>query len=339
MKILITGGVGFIGTNCALQFGSQGHKITIVDNFSRSGVETNADFLKSQLSQSGQLKIIKQDVQQADSYLPQLKSADLIVHLAGQTAVTSSIQDPAHDFTNNLRAGFKLLEAVRIHNQEATLIYASTNKVYGNLSHHQLKQDEQDRYWSATAPNGVDETERLNFISPYGCSKGAVDQYFLDYARIFDLKTVVFRQSCIYGPFQMGVEDQGWVAHFSKQILQQQPLTIYGDGHQVRDLLFVNDLIDAYAQAYIRIEQVAGQVFNLGGGKNNAYSLRQVIKMLTDLTGNQVEIKIDISRQGDQKFFVSDNTKAERMLDWQVETDFRQGLPQLVDWQRDFLGI
>lgn len=340
MNVLITGGVGFIGTNCAAWFAEQGVRVCVVDNLSRAGVEQNAAYLKQYFPKINILKIEVQSVRQNQKFIDELKAADLIIHLAGQTAVTNSIQDPEHDFKNNLYAGFLLLEALRQYNPQAVVFYASTNKVYGNLSHHELKLDKKKKvYQNLTSPNGVDETEQLEFISPYGCSKGALDQYFLEYARGYQLQTVVFRQSCIYGPHQIGVEDQGWVAHFSKQILSKQPITIFGDGCQVRDLLFVDDLVEAYQLAYQQIDQAAGQVFNIGGGLSNAYSLLQVIKMLEQLADQSAEIKFDEARLGDQRWFVSDNSKLKNLLGWQPAVGFKSGLSELVDWQRQFLNL
>ncbi len=335
MKVLITGGVGFIGANAAEFFAKRNNEVVVVDNFSRLGVEVNAQHLQENYSQ---VKINKADVQDLSLYLHDLKQADLILHLAGQTAVTTSIDKPAYDFDNNLQAGFTLLEAVRQYNRQATVIFASTNKVYGDLSHQQLQKDQElQRYRNLTRPEGVGEDESLSFISPYGCSKGAVDQYFLDYARNYDLKTVVFRQSCIYGPKQMGVEDQGWVAFFARQFLNQLPITIFGDGYQVRDLLFVDDLLEAYVLAHEQIEVTAGEVFNIGGGPDNAYSLLQVLDLLDNETKLEVEINHDLARIGDQRWFVADNSKLQKLLNWQPKTAFKQGLKEMIAWQKKHL--
>ncbi|MBD3279227.1 MAG: NAD-dependent epimerase/dehydratase family protein [Candidatus Pacebacteria bacterium] len=334
-KILITGGVGFIGTNCVQYFAQQGHQLVLVDDFSRVGVKQNAAYLRQHFPQ---LKLIKASVQQPAKYLTELKQAQVVIHLAGQTAVTTSIKNPQHDFNNNLMAGFKLLETVRKHNPKAVLLYASTNKVYGDLAHHQFKKDfSKEQYLNLTVPQGVTEQEQINLISPYGCSKGAVDFYWQDYARIYGLKTVVFRQSCIYGPFQMGVEDQGWVAHFSKQILKDQPITIFGDGFQVRDLLYVGDLIQAYDLAINKIAQVKGEVFNIGGGVKNSFSLLNVIELLQKQTKHSVKVDFASARAGDQLYFVSANQRIEKLLGWQPQTKFVQGLKQLVAWQKKHL--
>ncbi len=281
MRILITGGIGFIGTNASIFFGkNKANKLVLVDNFSRPGVEKNASFLKKNFSN---IKIVQSNILETNKYLSDLKKADLIIHLAGQTAVTSSIKNPNLDFNSNLIGGFKLLEAVRKHHPKSTLIFASTNKVYGNLEHHQFKKDiKNKRYNHLCHPKGIDEKENLEFISPYGCSKGALDQYFIDYGRIYGLKTIVFRQSCIYGPFQIGVEDQGWVSHFAKQLILKKPITIFGNGYQIRDLLNVKDLIQAYQLAIDNIEKI------------------------------------------------------NHLLGWQVKTDFKTGLKNMINWQKEF---
>lgn len=325
MNYLITGGVGFIGTNTAIYFAkNKKNRITIVDNFSRKEVDKNALFLKNNYSQ---IRIIKTEVANINKYIEEIKKADVIIHLAGQTAVTTSITDPTKDFETNIYSTFKLLETVRINNPKAVFIFSSTNKVYGDLSKHKF----------SSHPKGIDESENLDFISPYGCSKGAADQYCLDYGRIYGLNTVVFRQSCIYGPFQFGVEDQGWVAFFSKQFLFKKSLTIFGDGHQIRDLLYVEDLIDAYQLAIKNIKKVKGQAFNIGGGIKNTYSLLQVINMLKDNFGYRIKIGFDKIRLGDQKYFVSKNEKINKILGWKPKTNFIDGIKDMINWQKNNL--
>lgn len=319
MKILITGGVGFIGTNCAKYFIKKNNKITLIDNFSRKGVNLNVIFLKKNYPR---IKIIKANVGEISKYKKELLSADVIIHLAGQTAVTTSIKKPWHDFKNNLLESFILLDFLRKNHPQSIIIYSSTNKVYGDL--HYYKNNFQP----------IDENEKIDFISPYGCSKGATDLYFLDYARIYKMKTIIFRQSCIYGPNQMGVEDQGWVAHFSKQFLFKKPITIFGDGNQIRDLLYVDDLIKAYDLAIKKISKSKGQVFNIGGGQKNAYSLLKVIKILEKEFGYQVPIYFQKERVGDQKYFVSKNEKIKKFLNWQPKTDFKNGLKELLIGKR-----
>lgn len=325
MNILITGGVGFIGTNTAIHFAKdKKNKITIVDNFSRKEVNKNALFIKKNYPK---IKIIKANVFDTNKYLEKIKSANVIIHLAGQTAVTTSIINPEKDFHSNIYSTFKLLETVRVNNPKTIFIYSSTNKVYGDLS----KQK------PGSHPDGIDETENLDFISPYGCSKGAADLYCLDYGRVYKMNTVVFRQSCIYGPFQFGVEDQGRVAFFSKQFLFKKSLTIFGDGHQIRDLLYVEDLINAYQLAIKNIKKIKGQAFNIGGGIKNAYSLLQVINILEDNFGYKIKIGFDKFRLGDQKYFVSKNEKINKILGWKPKTNFIDGIKDMINWQKNNL--
>lgn len=335
MHILITGGVGFIGSNSSLQLAKKNHTITIVDNFSRPGVERNAQFLKKEIPD---LEIIKADIQDIEAYLPAIKNADAILHLAGQTAVTTSLKNPVLDFESNIMGSFNLLEAIRTHTPTTPLLFSSTNKVYGDLSQHTMKKNEKTkRYENLSAPHGIDETTPVHFISPYGCSNGAVDFYVQDYARSFGMKTVVFRQSCIYGPMQIGVEDQGWVAHFSKQFLTQNPITIFGDGYQIRDLLYVDDLVNAYEQAINKIDNIAGEVFNIGGGMDNSYSLHQVLDILEKEIGTRPDISFQNERLGDQKYFVSANAKLKQLLGWEPQMSFIQGVKKMITWQREYL--
>jgi len=326
MNILITGGAGFIGTNAALYFGAdKSNTITLIDNLSRTGALDNLDDIKKTVICP--LTFIKSDTQHTKKYIHNLKKADVIIHLAGQTAVTNSLKDPQTDFSSNVLGGFALLEAVHLHNPDALVLYSSTNKVYGDLKSHNRKK----------CPRGVDENEKLEFISPYGCSKGTIDQYMQDYYRSFGIKTVVFRQSCIYGPHQMGVEDQGWVAHFSKCVLHNKSITIFGDGNQIRDLLFVEDLIRAYECAIQKINIAAGQVFNIGGGKNNSFSLHQVLAILKKKTKNVPKLTFANGRLGDQDYFVSNNEKIEKALGWTVTTPFETGVQSLISWQQQNL--
>jgi len=335
MKILITGGVGFIGTNTAKHFATHGHEVVIVDDFSRVGVDANAKYLKQTFPS---ITIIKSDVRQLEDYLDNLKKCEVVIHLAGQTAVTTSLKYPEADFQVNAYGTFLLLDALRQYNLQAIFLYASTNKVYGDLAHHDLTLDKnQKQYLDLNSPNGIDESERLQFLSPYGCSKGSADQYTLDAYHSFGLKTVVFRQSCIYGEHQIGVEDQGWLAFFSYQFMKKKPITIFGDGYQVRDLLYVQDLIEAYALAIDKIDQVAGEVFNIGGGQGNAYSLIRVIYQLSKIYDYQVPVSYSQKRTADQKYFVSDNAKLQKLLGWLPTTNFSNGLLKMINWQKNNL--
>lgn len=338
MNILITGGVGFIGTNAAIFFAKDKKNIiSIVDNFSRKEVDKNALFLEKNYPQ---IKIIKTNVVDIDRYLDEIKKADVIIHLAGQTAVTTSMISPDKDFQANIFSTFKLLEAVRVNNPKAIFIYSSTNKVYGDLNNHQLRKNIKEKnYQDICHPNGIDESENLDFISPYGCSKGAADLYCLDYGRVYNMNTVVFRQSCIYGPFQFGVEDQGWIAFFSKQFLFKKSLTIFGDGYQIRDLLYVDDLINAYQLAIKNIKKIKGQAFNIGGGIKNAYSLLQVIDILIENFSYTIKINFDKTRLGDQKYFISKNEKIKKILGWEPKTNFKKGIKKMIEWQYNNLAI
>ncbi len=337
MNILITGGAGFIGTNAALFFGKKKNtNITLVDNLSRFGTDKNLSYLKKMCA--APLSLHTCNVTDTKTYLESLKKADVVIHLAGQTAVTTSLTDPQTDYTSNVAGGFALLEALRLHNPKAIVLYSSTNKVYGDLSRHHVVKDRVKKiYVNKTCPRGVDEREGLEFISPYGCSKGTIDQYMQDYTRSFGMRTVVFRQSCIYGPHQLGVEDQGWVAHFSKQILQNKPISLFGDGYQVRDLLFVEDLIRAYERAIQKIEIVGGMVFNVGGGVKNSFSLLQVLSILEKKSGHTASLTFQKERMGDQKYFVSNNAKAKKYLSWSPTTPFKVGVSSLISWQQNHL--
>jgi len=334
MNIFITGGAGFIGTNTALHFSKEyDNRITILDNLSRVG--TNSNLLSMQKIIGKRLQFINADIRDTARYKKELSKSDVVIHLAGQTAVTTSTIDPITDFNTNVAGGFAVLDLVRKSNPKAILLYASTNKVYGDLSHHTLKlRKNKKQYVNIVRPRGVNETEHLHFISPYGCSKGTIDQYMLDYAHTFGLHTVVFRQSCIYGPYQLGVEDQGWVAHFSKQFLGNKPITIFGDGYQVRDLLHVDDLIYLYERVISSIHAVTGHAFNVGGGIKNAYSLIQVMDILKKKIGTSPHITFMNERVGDQKYFVSDNSKARKMLGWKPNTLFGSGIDTLITWQK-----
>lgn len=332
MNILITGGAGFIGTNTALYFDKKNWKITILDNFYRPGVDKNAAYLSKQIPT---LKIIHANINDTKKYIDELKNTDIIVHLAGQTAVTTSIENPQLDFESNLLGSFRLLETIRKHNPKAIVLYSSTNKVYGDLTNHiQKKNDHKKMYEDICHPEGITEDEQLDFISPYGCSKGAGDLYMQDYARNYGLQTVVFRQSCIYGPFQIGVEDQGWLAHFSKQMLHNKVLKIYGDGYQVRDLLYIDDLTRLYEKAIENIDTVKGQAINAGGGVNNSYSLLQVLDVLKKEIHYDKPLTFSESRLGDQKYFVSANKKAKKLLAWQPKVDLHDGVRKLIAWQK-----
>ncbi len=329
-EILITGGAGFIGSNAARRFLEQGHRVIVVDNLSRMGTETNLAWLRSL---GGDLVFEKGDVrdlQFLQALMERYRPA-AVLHLAAQVAVTTSVTDPRTDFEINALGTFNVLEAVRLSGQHPAFLFASTNKVYGGMEDVPVVE-RNNAYEYESLPLGVGEDRQLDFHSPYGCSKGAADQYVLDYARIYDMPTVVFRQSCIYGTRQFGVEDQGWVAWFVIAAVTGHPITIYGDGKQVRDVLFVEDLVDLYEAAIGRIEDVRGHAYNVGGGPENKMSLLQLLDKLERMLGRRIPISFSDWRPGDQKVFIADVRKARRELDWEPRTSPEEGVKKLLEW-------
>ncbi|MEO6811417.1 MAG: NAD-dependent epimerase/dehydratase family protein [Isosphaeraceae bacterium] len=333
-KWIITGGAGFIGCHAAARFHEAGDQVVIVDNLSRRGADVNLAWLRAQ----GINEVVQADVRDAkaiDEILARHADADAVLHLAGQVAVTTSVADPRADFETNALGTFNVLEAVRTRaGGRPAVLYSSTNKVYGNLEHVQVVERD-GRYAYEDRPFGVDETEPLDFHSPYGCSKGAGDQYVRDYARIYGMNTVVLRQSCIYGTRQFGIEDQGWVAWFCVAATTGQPFTIFGDGKQIRDTLWVGDLIDAYVRALDRIDAVRGEVFNLGGGPENTLSLNELVALLGQAFGRRFDPPHAPWRPGDQRVFVADVRKAERLLGWSPRVQTAEGVGRLLHWVRD----
>ncbi len=331
MKFFITGGAGFIGCNSAHYFLSQGHQVTIFDNLSRVGGKANLAWLLSQHG-SERLQFIQGDIRDYAALAGAIVGADVVLHLASQVAVTLSVQNPREDFEINALGTFNVLEAVRHGCPQAVVVYASTNKVYGGMEDVGIVLNG-NRYAYRDFVYGIPETYPLDFHSPYGCSKGAGDQYTLDYARIYGLRTLVFRQSCIYGQRQFGVEDQGWVAHFVIATVLNRPIFIYGDGRQVRDLLHVNDLIRAYEAGIDRIEQVKGQAFNVGGGPDNILSIwSEFGPLLQRLAKRPIPIQHGDWRPGDQRVFVADIRKATQTLGWQPTISPAVGIQDLYTW-------
>lgn len=331
MNFLITGGAGFIGSNCASHFLNQGHRVTIFDNFSRPGSRANVAWLRERYSEP-HLQIIEGDIRDYQALLEAVNKADVVLHLASQVAVTLSVLDPREDFEINALGTFNLLEAVRFAAPEAAVLYASTNKVYGGMEEVQISE-EATRYTYTDHVFGIPETYPLDFHSPYGCSKGAGDQYTRDYARIYGLRTMIFRQSCIYGRRQFGVEDQGWVAHFAIAAAKGRPISIYGDGKQIRDLLHVSDLIKAYEKGISRMDDLTGEVFNIGGGPENTLSIWvEFGPLLEELSGRPLPIEFGAWRPGDQLVFVADIRKAKALLDWQPEVSPEDGIGDLYSW-------
>lgn len=329
MKVLIIGGAGFIGANAAHSFASNGADVTILDNFSRDGSRVNASWL---LKTHPHVKIMHADVRSDHSVLRSaMAGVDLILHQAAQVAVTTSVTDPRGDFEINALGTFNVLEALRAVNEGQVLMYASTNKVYGGLEH--LRVIEKDgRYAFAGGNSGVSETEGLDFHSPYGCSKGAAEQYVRDYSRIYGIRSVVFRQSCIYGPHQFGVEDQGWIAWFSICASRRKPVTIYGDGKQIRDVLYVDDLIAAYRLAFENIHRTSGQIYNLGGGPKFTLSLLELLGLLEQRYGRATDVSFSDWRPGDQRVFVSNIDKAKSQFDWSPQISPEHGVEALCEW-------
>jgi CDP-paratose 2-epimerase len=329
MRYLITGGAGFIGCNAAARFATQGHQVLCVDNFSRPRVQHNADWL---LAEHG-VRTERVDLRDAAAIADAVRTfrPDVVLHCAAQVAVTTSVTDPRRDFEDNALATFNALEAVRAEAPEAIFLYASTNKVYGGMEDVGVEL-QGDRYAYVGLPGGCPETRPLDFHSPYGCSKGAADQYVRDYARIYGLRTVVFRQSCIYGYRQFGLEDQGWVAWFTIRAVQGRPVTIFGDGKQVRDVLFVDDLVAGFEAAIAHIDRAAGRIYNVGGGPRNTLSLLELVSMLEGLTGRSMDVSYADWRPGDQRIFVCDVRKAAAELEWRPATSAADGVRKLHDW-------
>lgn len=338
-NILITGGAGFMGTNFADHYLSAGERVTIVDNLSRKGSRYNLDYLKAH-PRAEHLRTIIADVRQPTAVVQQaVEAADVVFHFAAQVAVTTSVSDPRDDFENNALGTFNMLELVRLSQaKQPVFFFSSTNKVYGGMQDVIIEKGDR-HYFYKDLDNGIPEERFLDFHSPYGCSKGAADQYVRDYARIYGLRTVVFRQSCIYGYRQFGVEDQGWLAWFTIAAVLNRPITIYGDGMQVRDVLFISDLIDAYQMALNHIETTGGRVYNIGGGAANTLSLLQLLDFL------RAELNPDLSaafadwRPGDQPVYVSDIGRAEREFGWHPKTSWQEGTRQLLDWVKDNRGV
>ncbi len=337
MRVLITGGAGFIGTNAADYFARRGAGVVLVDNLSRRGSEANLRYLKREFGD--RVSFVRGDVGDArfmeSAVAPVLVDTQLVLHLAGQVAVTTSVVDPRADFVSNALGTFNMLEALRrtqaAHGCAPSLIYASTNKVYGAMQDIDVVENEHS-YAYSNRRHGIGEDQPLDFHSPYGCSKGCGDQYVRDYSRIYGLDTVVMRQSCIYGERQMGVEDQGWVAWFAIASLLMRPVTLFGDGKQVRDVLWVGDLVRSYELAFENIAVTSGQVYNIGGGAGNTLSLRQLIQMLDELSMHRLDVTQSDWRPGDQKVCILDCRKAQRDFGWQPTVSPPAGVVRLLDW-------
>ncbi|MEX0878883.1 MAG: NAD-dependent epimerase/dehydratase family protein [Thermoanaerobaculia bacterium] len=333
MRFLITGGAGFIGSNAARRFRETGHDVVVFDNFSRAASRFNRAWLESA---HPDIRFVEGDVRDAEALRAALSEPfDAVLHLAGQVAVTTSILDPVSDYEINALGSFRLLEELRRRHAGAPeraplLIYASTNKVYGHLSMGETIRD--GRWDFRDLPEGVSEEEPLSFESPYGCSKGAADQYVIDYHRSFGLPTVAMRQSCIYGPRQFGEEDQGWVAWFALAAVFGLPITFYGDGLQVRDLLWVDDLVALYLAAAGNREKVAGRAYNVGGGPGFRLSLKELMALLEAKLQKKIPIARAPTRLGDQPVFYCNVGRAFRELGWAPRVSPGEGLDRLLAW-------
>ncbi len=330
-QYLITGGAGFIGSNYVHRLLKRNEKVTIYDNFARAGAPRNLEWLKQEFGENA-FEVIVGDVRDADRIAASAKQSDVIVHLAGQVAVTTSVTNPRDDFESNALGTFNVLEAARLSGRKPIFVYASTNKVYGGMDDVELQEDA-TRWRYKDLVDGCPEIQPLDFHSPYGCSKGTGDQYVRDYARMYDLPTVVMRQSCIYGPRQFGIEDQGWVAWFIIAAVMRRNITIYGDGKQVRDILYVDDLLTAYDLAIEKINISAGRVYNLGGGPGNVMSIwTEFGPKLEKLIGESIEVARGDWRPGDQRVFYADIGKAEKELGWTPKINVEAGVQKLFEW-------
>src|SRR3989344_2755237 len=333
MKVCITGGAGFIGSNAARFFLRKGWEVVIFDNFRRSGAEKNLAWLKNDLSTGERLKVVRGDVtneHDCTNLHKLMGEVDYVLHLAAQVAVTTSVLNPRDDFLNNAFGTLNLLEAIRLSSRRPALIYASTNKVYGSL--HGVLIEELEKRYSFKNIQAISEEQLLDFHSPYGCSKGSADQYVRDYARIYELETIVCRQSCIYGPRQFGVEDQGWAAWFMIAAATGKDITIYGNGKQVRDLLYIDDLVELYSALFDSIKHFRGRVFNVGGGPMNTLSLIEFIGLLEDKIGRPLRYKKAKERPGDQPIYVSDVSLLKNEVGWQPKVAVSEGIEKLWQW-------
>jgi len=332
--VLITGGAGFIGCNLAHRLLSSGQRVRVLDNLSRSGVERNLRWLRDTHGDLLEAEIA--DIRDVGAVRRAVHGTRQVFHFAAQVAVTTSLEDPGHDFSVNARGTLNLLEAVREQDEPPPLVFTSTNKVYGGLDDIRLAETD-ERYEpvdQVVRQNGIGERRRLDFHSPYGCSKGTADQYVTDYARSFGMRTAVFRMSCIYGPHQYGNEDQGWVAHFLIRAMEGRPLMIYGDGKQVRDTLFVEDLVDAFLLAQKHMATISGRAFNIGGGAANTVSLLELLDLIGELHGERPEIAYHDWRVGDQRYYVSDTAQFQSATGWAPKVDVATGVRRLYEWLR-----
>jgi CDP-paratose 2-epimerase len=336
--VLITGGAGFIGANLADRLARQGRKVLLFDCLAREHVADNLDWLSRRHGTRIRMEIA--DVRDFESVRDAVRGATQVYHLAAQVAVTRSLEDPIADFEVNARGTLNVLEAIRSRAEPPPLVFTSTNKVYGvACSLGDLRQDRRRyRPRRSELEQGFSEAQPLDLHSPYGCSKGAADQYVLDYARIFGIPAVVFRMSCVYGPRQFGTEDQGWVAHFLRSALMSRPITIYGTGQQVRDLLFVGDLVDAFLAAEQRMTSIRGLAFNIGGGPRNTASLLEILDFVERAAGPLAPVSFAETRPGDQPYYVSDTSSFTAATGWRPRVSMQEGLHRLAEWLSEWTG-
>jgi len=340
MKVLITGGCGFLGSNIAEKVINEGNSLTIVDNLSRTGSEKNLIWLQTK----GKFDFKQVDIRDIENITDIIKNVqpDVIYHLAGQVAMTTSLANPRLDFEINVLGTFNILEAVRQFSNQSIVIYSSTNKVYGDLEFVEFEEGPA-RYNAIAYPNGFNENIGLEFHSPYGVSKGSADQYCLDYARIFGLKTAVFRHSSMFGGRQFSTYDQGWIGWFCSQAILQSvdkdlaPFTISGNGKQVRDVLFSTDMVNLYTTVPKYIDKVKGNAFNIGGGIKNSLSLLELFGTLEDILQTKLRYEIIEPRISDQKFFVADLTKINSLTGWLPEVSAKAGIEHMVNWLKSQL--
>ena len=330
--VLVLGGAGFVGTSLAARLLCEGTRVIVLDDLSRHGSERNVAWLSAAFGQALEVRVA--DVRDGDAVRAAVRRASMVYHFAAQVAVTTSLVDPRADFEVNVGGTLQVLEALRELDEPPPLLFASTNKVYGTMP--DLAVASNGMRYEPIDPevrrHGISETRPIDFYTPYGCSKGAADQYVLDFARNYDIPAVVFRMSCIYGPRQNGSEDQGWLAHLLRNALRDEPLRHFGDGLQVRDLLFVNDLVDALLLVRDRARDVTGRAFNIGGGAGNSISLREFVQLVEELFAVETEAEFHPGRTGDQLYYVSDSRAFREAVGWRPRVGVREGIERLADW-------
>ena len=328
MKCLVTGGAGFIGSNIVEQLIKLGHQVIVLDNLS-TGKLSNLHQVKNKI------EFVNVDVTNSDNFIDgYFNNVDWVFHLAGLADLIPSIKNPNSYFQANVKGTLNILEAAKIQSNKPGILYSSTNKVYGGMENIQVEEKD-NRYTYSNQKSGISESMNLDFHSPYGCSKGSADQYVRDYSRIYGLQTLVFRNSCIYGPPQMGNEDQGWLAHFIISACLNKPITIYGDGKQVRDVLFIDDLINVYTAATDKINTVSGQIFNMGGGPKNTLSLLELISIIEEKLNYQVNITFEDWRPGDQRVYISNIDLVKSKFNWKPKVSVSEGTNNLIEWVLD----